>query len=416
MIKSLYKHQREAATFLINKQHACLFHEVGTGKTNSAIYAVDNLPHGKLLIAAPACVIRGMWCIYDDLPINQDVDILSYEFISFHAREFSQRHYDYVIADECHKLKSIKSKCGKCFRMLTKHCQYVWGLTGTPYVTSFMDIYGIFFALNIKAFDETYDEFMHRVYKCDTIYIAPGKFIYKPVELKPGMMDLLVSRVSEYASVLTADQCLTLPELTVKELLVNNMQTKEYLDCLKGIVTYSDKQDTINKLGCIQKLHQLSNGFIYNPDKTVNCVKYNLKLDLCENIVKMLLEERDKLVIIYEYEYDRKCLKLLLDNAGISNTSELDDFSSMQILLLQEQSAVGINLQNYTNCMIFYTFSYSYLQYTQAVGRIHRSGQTKPCFVYVLINSHTSEGKIWQAVQKAYDMDTTFKSLCMGDE
>jgi SNF2 family DNA or RNA helicase len=64
--------------------------------------------------------------------------------------------------------------------------------------------------------------------------------------------------------------------------------------------------------------------------------------------------------------------------------------------------------------MIFFTFSYAYLEYNQSIGRIYRVGQKKPCTVYALINKGTAERKIWSAVQKAYDMDTLFKELMSG--
>lgn len=415
MIDELYEHQREAAIFLINKKHACLFHEVGVGKTNSAIYAVDNLPKGTLLIAAPACVIQGMWRLYDDLPIIHDVEFLSYEFISRHWHEFANRHYDYVIADECHKLKNPKSKVSKSFRMLTKHSKYVWGLTGTPYATSFLDVYSIFWSLNIPAFDETYDEFMHRVYVCEALYIAVNKFIYRPVKLKDGVLDLLVSKISDWASVIKAEDCISLPGLVTKEVLIPDMRTPAFDDCIKSIVHYDDHDATLNKLAIVQKLHQLSNGFIYDDTKHAKVVKPNLKLDKCKEIIEMELEERDRLIIIYEYEYDKQQLESLIASLNISYTDKIEEFSSTQILLLQEQRAVGINLQQYASCMIFFTFSYSYLQYTQAVGRIYRSGQKQPCILYILINDKTAEPKIWNAVSKALDMDTLFKNLCVGD-
>lgn len=415
MIKALFQHQRVAANFLLKHPRGCLFHEVGVGKTNSAIAAVDQLPEGKLLITAPKCVIEGMWKLYDDLPIIHNYELVSYEYISRHAKDFAKKRYDYIIADECHKLKSVKSNVSKCFRQLTSKAKYVWGLTGTPYATSFLDVYGIFKALGITEFKETYEGFMHLYYECEQLFIGQNKFIYRPVKIRTGMLDPLISRIAQHASVLRTEDCVELPGLTVKEIEVDGMRTKEYTDGLKGIINYAEgQQETVNKLSCIQKLHQLSNGFVYNEEHKVNIIKYNLKLDTCCNLAEMELDSNNKLIIVYIYEYDKQCLIKMLENAKISYTTEFDGFCSNQVLLLQEQRAIGINLQAFTSCIIFYTYSYAYLEYNQTVGRVYRVGQKEPCRIYVLINKGTSERKIWNAVKRNYDMDTTFKSLMYG--
>lgn len=414
MIESLFPHQEKGAKFLLQHKRGCLFWEVGTGKTNTAVSAVNQLPRGRLLVLAPACVIRGMWKKYDDLPIKHDTDMVTYEYLSRHADYWKNHRYDYIICDECHKLKNRKSNVYKALRALTKTsvCKFAWGLTGTPYATSFLDIWGIFNALNIQEFRESYDTFMHTIYDCKVVYVNAGRFIYQPDKLKHGMLDILINRISQHANVLRSQDCVKLPELTVKEIKVDGMKTKQYLDAVKGIVTYADgHQETVNKLACVQKLHQLSNGFVYDSEHKPVVFKENNKLEICSDIIQAELEERDKLIIVYVYEYDYQCLAKLLDELRISHTKDFDGFVSNQVLLLQEQKAIGVNLQEFTSCMIFYTFSYAYLEYNQTIGRIYRVGQKVPCMVYALINAGTSEPKIWNAVQKAYDTDTLFKEL-----
>lgn len=414
MIEKLFPHQEQGAKFLREHKHGCLFWEVGTGKTNTAVSAVNGLPRGKLLILAPACVIRGMWLKYDDLPINHDVDFVTYEYLGRHPDYWKTHQYDYVICDECHKLKNRKSHVYKAVRTLTKasRCKYSWGLTGTPYATSFLDIWGIFNALNINEFTESYDAFLHSCYDCRVVYVNAGRMIYQPDKLKIGMLDVLVNRISKHANVLRSKDCVKLPELTLKEIKVEGMRTKQYIDAAKGIVTYADgHQETVNKLACVQKLHQLSNGFVYDAEHKPVVFKINKKLDICADLIQAELEERDKLIIVYVYEYDYDCLSTLLDELKITHTKEFDGFTESQVLLLQEQKAIGVNLQAFTSCMIFYTFSYAYLEYNQTIGRIYRVGQKVPCKVYALINEQTSEPKIWSAVQRALSVDTVFKEL-----
>lgn len=412
MISQLYPHQEKGARYLSIRKRGCLFWEVGTGKTNTVISAVNSKERGKLLIAAPACVIRGMWQHYDDLPINHNVEFASYEYIARHYNEYCVKNYDYIICDECHKLKSVKAKVSKAFRRLTKKTKFCWGLTGTPYATSFLDVYGIFWSLNIDEFEMSYDSFMHTFYNCDIIYVAAGRFIYRPSKLRPGALDTLVGRIAKYADVLRTKDCVSLPELSIKEIMIDGMVTEEYLDACDGIITYAeDHQETVNKLACVQKLHQISNGFVYDAAKVPHVFCENKKLDMAKDIIEAQLEERDKIIVIYWYQYDLECLKKLLTEMRISYCTEYEDFTRSQVLLLQERRAVGVNLQDYTNYMLLYTYDWPYLDYAQAIGRIYRAGQTRACKVEVLINKGTNEVKIWKAVKHSEDIDTLFKNM-----
>lgn len=414
MIESLYPHQETGARFLKAHKRGCLFWEVGTGKTNTAIAAVNKLPRGKLLILAPACVIRGMWEKYNDLPIEHEVTFITYEYLARHIDFYKTNRFDYIICDECHKLKNRKSHTFKIVRALTKEtrCKYAWGLTGTPYATSFLDIWGIFNSLNIPEFKESYDSFMHMIYICKVVYVNAGRFIYQPEQLKPGMLDILTRRIADHASVLRSQDCIDLPEFSIKEIEVEGMRTQQFIDASKGIINYSDEhQETVNKLAAVQKLHQLSNGFLYTPDHKCLVFKKNAKLQVCEDLVLSELEERDKIIIVYLYEADKQQLMEMLQGVRVSYTTSFDDFCSTQVLLLQEQRAVGVNLQAFTSYMIFYTYSYAYIDYTQTIGRIYRMNQQNKCRIDVLINKHTAERKIWNAVMKSYDIDTLFKGL-----
>lgn len=425
MIKELFPHQKAAENFLLPRRRALLFWEVGIGKSNAVINAVNQLPKGRLLIAAPASVINGMWKKYDDLPINHTVMFVTYEYIARHKEFARLNKFDYCIFDEVHRLKSHKSNVGKIIKKVTKECQYAWGMTGTPYATSFMDVHGIFANMNINEFTPYYDRFMHDIYNCEIAAIVGQKIIYKPVSLKPGMLDWLVNKISKHAHVLRAKDCVKLPELSMIEVECSGMRTQQYIDACKGIINYTvakideePEKATVNKLAAVQKMHQISNGFVYDdtPDKTPIVFKKNSKIPEIKQIIEMELESRDKIIVCYYYKYDFECLKEMLDRAKITWTDSMDAFGSNQVLLLQQSKAIGTNLQAFTSCMIFYTYDYAYLKFEQARGRIYRVGQQEPCKIYVMINKGTSERKIWTAVTKNMDIDTLFKELMVNIE
>ena len=64
--------------------------------------------------------------------------------------------------------------------------------------------------------------------------------------------------------------------------------------------------------------------------------------------------------------------------------------------------SAGIELQ-YANIVIFYTPTYSYQDYSQALGRAYRNGQTKKVTVYRFITQRTIEQAVYEALENKQD-------------
>jgi SNF2 family DNA or RNA helicase len=72
----------------------------------------------------------------------------------------------------------------------------------------------------------------------------------------------------------------------------------------------------------------------------------------------------------------------------------------IRLLAIHPKSAqFGLNLQ-YGGCkMIFLTLPWSFTDYEQVIGRLHRSGQTRDVWVYLLITNNTIDDKILTALR-----------------
>jgi SNF2 family DNA or RNA helicase len=154
----LMPHQIEDAAFLASKQFAGCFSGMGSGKTLTALEAVnlvglqgDTLSEeGRVLIIAPPIALH-MWaeefnrhCKFRAQVIKTgkvDLDplahchVMSYEIATKRALELRTWQYKIMICDESHALKSTKAKRTKAILGQNGLCSYVahsWMLTGTP--------------------------------------------------------------------------------------------------------------------------------------------------------------------------------------------------------------------------------------------------------------------------------------------
>ena len=60
MTINLYEHQKKGKELLLKNKRFCLFFEVGTGKTYTALSALCVLPACKVLIVAPKRVLENV--------------------------------------------------------------------------------------------------------------------------------------------------------------------------------------------------------------------------------------------------------------------------------------------------------------------------------------------------------------------
>lgn len=106
----------------------------------------------------------------------------------------------------------------------------------------------------------------------------------------------------------------------------------------------------------------------------------------------------DNLVVFYNFTNEMLKLKQICyeqgKTVGIINGMQKDDPEGTDILLIQYQAgAYGLNLQHYSNKIIYFTVPDKSELWEQSQKRIHRIGQDKTCFYYMMIVRNSMETK-----------------------
>ena len=410
MAIKLYEHQEKGKNLLLKNKKYCLFFEVGTGKTFTALSALCELPPCKVLIVAPKRVLENVWKKDTHYDLSKyDVTYLNYEKIARDAT-FANKKFDVIILDEVHKLKGRTTKTSRKFRAVTSKATYVWGLTGTPVANNYADIYNIFRNMNIIEFEMSYDEFVYRYYYTKQLESGSGFKFSILLSVKPFAINELIERVGKHSMVKEAKDCIDLPEKRTELVYIDGMINEKYRELKDGILRTDEYEKTMIPLETLNKLHQASNGFFYDDYKNVHEICENKKLKELESILEDMLEETPRVIIVYQYQHDLDCLKKL----PYKWTTNPALFPDHQILFLQYGQSEGLNLQ-YCNQMIFYSYDYSFLNYEQMTGRIYRNGQKNNVVYTILISKDTIEEKIWDAIKNKKSRDEYLKEALGGD-
>ena len=256
--------------------------------------------------------------------------------------------------------------------------------------------------------------------------IEAGGIIHKIVDKDDPYKNTerLKRKMREYGAVFKkTEECFQLPEQTFTKVMIKPI--KEYWKFQKdSIIT----MDTLN----LTEFHDDSD--FYGKDVTprielvgdTTLTKLLFSRQLCGhfnkdklNAFRDLVEStQDRLIVFYSFNAELMELKKICHDLG-RPTSEVNghckDLSAYEqesnsVTLCQYQSASkGLNLQK-CNRIIYFTLPLSSEDFEQSKKRIHRIGQEKPCFYYLMICRNTVEEQILQTLEARRDFtDELFK-------
>lgn len=404
---------------LLERKHACLFYKPGKGKTYPCIDAmrdVDAIKNGnaKILILSTADSIKNMWKPEIEsqkiLPKNTVLMTFNAAIIDKTKADLLKIKWDVIVIDECHKVKSHNSKTSKLVYALSKKCEYVWGLTGTPRGNTDVDIYCQFHNMCISDWGKiTYTQFVNECCVIERKFFG-GNVINTPVDILPKYKAGWEKNIAMYTQRVEYNEEDNMPDLKINTVTLPYIPTKEYLQAEEGIIQVDNYENTVTKLAAILKAHQAANGYLYIPDdegkNTTYQINKNIKL---EWLLKNLTCEPT--VIVYRFEADYEQIVDAIQDV-YTYTESVEDFKAgkANILLLQCARCESFNLQMCKN-MIFYTLDYSYIKYNQMLHRIWRMGQKEDVNITVLILEKTIEENIWKSVRNKERLADLFMSI-----
>lgn len=410
---TLFEYQDAGVQWLLNHTHGILGWQVGTGKTLTAITALNTLPRGSVLIVSPKRVQESMWRLLD-YPINHEVTFINYELLPY--RELRPT-YDYIILDEVHKIKGQSTKSAKLIQKLCKHAKRVWGLSGTVAGNDYLDVFRILKHMNVEECQYPDNSFIARYYMTYQIPVQTRygcKLIQKPYAVRSCFEPELMGMFAKYCSSLTMDEVQKLPAKHESIEYVDGMVTEEYKLAEDGVIKLSDDNiSVVAKLEAINKAHQAALGFLYWLDPmtgTMHTKPLFEKNPKIERLRQMLITRADENIIIaYKYKYDKKQIETMLQEIGREYTDDVSQLDDCSVLLLQFSCGVGLNLQYFAHTIIMYSFDYSYLSYNQYCGRVYRVGQTYETNIILMVSTKTVEEKIYAAIMTKQSLDDFLK-------
>ena len=420
----LRDYQETAADFLYEHDRAMILAPVGAGKTAITLTAMkamlDDGVVKRWLVLAPKRVCTDVWPVEQPkwapglqlavavgtpaqrkAALKAQVVVINYDNIQWLAQQ--ELNFDGVVFDE---LTRLKNPSGTRFKALAKvlDCPIRWGLTGSFTSNGLEDVFG-----QCKIVDQTLLGRSKGAFMQQYFVLLNREFgDWAP---RPGSLAQVMQKIKPATFVLEPGEYKDkLPPLHTVEVRMDLPDRKPYEDMKKDFVTrFPDATAVaVNAAVVTQKLSQMAAGFVYTPEPVWFS---GHKFDRLEE----LLAENQQANTIVFYNFIEELNELQRRFPHARTVDSIDDWNAgrVRLLCLHPKSAGhGLNLQHGGHHIVWLSLPWSLELFEQANGRLHRSGQTRAVWCYVMIANQTVDEKIWAALHdKRAISDIAMESL-----
>lgn len=326
------------------------------------------------------------------------VGIINYELAWRRPKLLELKDFTLML-DESSLIQNRKAKQTKF--ILKLNFKNVILLSGTPCSGKYENLWTQLHLLGWGISEDLYQsQFVN--YKL----IRVGRAFHKVVDTADPYRNVerLKNKLREYgASFMKTEECFDLPDQNFIDVRVP--VSPEYERFKKDSIIRIDDAELVGSTTLTKRLYLRMLCGIYSESKL-------------EAFRDLLGSTNDRLVVFYSFD---KELKRLIDvcedmgkpysqiNGKIKDLNAYENSDDSVTLVQYQAGAKGLNLQK-ANKIIFYSPTERCEDYMQALKRIHRIGQKRPCFYYRMICDKSIEERIYRALERGVDYtDELFK-------
>lgn len=400
--------------FLVEHPRAMLVADPGLGKTGTSLLALDMLKlvgsnYFPALVLAPKRVAdvvwsgeKDKWASFQHLNVVQitgteserreilrrpvaDLYIINYELVPWLVKLWQPERWPFkiVIADECSRLKGFRLNKGTIrSSALADIAQFTgrwWNLTGTPAPNGLQDLWGQMYFID-------FGERLKRSYTAfSEAYLMENRYTRKIV-LQSGAEKSIQEAVKDVLVAYRAEDWLdiTQPQLLPVEFELPPAVRAQYKRMEKEFFLEIDDAQITAGTAMVKssKLLQICAGSIIDTETDLAHEVHDGRLETLDDVLDQI--EPEPLLVSYWWRTDPPRILEHLKRRKIAarlyrgKQDEIDwNARKFRVMLLQEQSAFGLNLHEPCRDILHYSYTYSAELWQQMVERVGPARQAQ---------------------------------------
>ncbi|MCQ2308087.1 MAG: SNF2-related protein [Bacteroidales bacterium] len=410
---NLFPHQSEALKQTEGMNRVAFYHDMGLGKTFTGAEKMRQLGARVNLVICQKSKIAD-WISHfvnyynDDFLISNltgkceleffligksnRIGIINYE-LAWRRPELLQLSDFTLMLDESSLIQNRKAKQTKFILKLQP--KNVILLSGTPTSGKYENLWT---QCRLLGWDISEALYNRQYINWDTIYVGGGmkRRVVKRSDPYKNV-DRLKSKMREHGAMfLKTEECFELPDQTFID--VNVPVSKEYRKFMKDSIVVVDDDELVGDTTLTKRLYSRQ-----------LCGQYSqAKFDAFRDLVQ---STNDRLIVFYNFNAELEklvgeCAELNRPVSIVSgqykNLEAYEDQVDSVTFIQYQAGAMGLNLQK-ANKIVYFSLPERSELFEQSKKRIHRIGQEKPCFYYVMRCRGSVEDLIYETLKMRKD-------------
>lgn len=410
----LYAHQSEALEETENLTHVAFYHDMGLGKTFTGAEKMHRLGAWFNLVICQKSKVRDWiehfednypdWVVFDGTKTEElesfvttapkgrrRVCVINYDLVWRRGGLLLGVNNFTLLLDESSLIQNEKAKRSKF--ILKMEPRNVILLSGTPTGGKYERLWS---QLHLLGWNISREMYWRQYVQVEYLDLAGNRSI--PVVKGYRNVDRLKRKMHQHGCrFLKSDEVFDMPKQTFVKCHVNT--TPVYRQFRKNRIVEFAGKELVGDTTLTRMLYERQLCGVHNAEK--------LKAfrDLVEST-------DDRLVVFYNFTDEMDAMRDICEgelkrdtslvNGTMKNLVAYETISNSITFVQYQAGAMGLNLQK-ANKVIYFSLPLSSELFEQSKKRIHRIGQEKPCFYYMLICRRSIEERILKALEMRQD-------------
>lgn len=420
----LYPHQSEALAQSKNLNRVAYYWDMGLGKTFVGAEKLKQLGAAVNVVVCQKSKIQDwiehfkrFYPEYQVLDLTSKGDLMAFDgWITANLKIIGIINYDLLfrrsqllslsgftlLLDESSLIQNEKAKRSKF--VLNMNPANVILLSGTPVSGKYENLWS---QIHLLGWGISNDLYNRQYVNWETVEVDgfPVRRVNKETPYRN--VDRLKSKLREHgAFFLKTEECFTLPEQNFVTVRVPTIpQYRKFRK--KKVVIAPDGAELIGDTTLTEFLYSRQLCGHYNHHKL-------------QAFCDLLSATRERLIVFYNYNAELAVLTeavkaaerpLSVVNGKIKDLTAYEEQTDSVTLIQYQAGAMGLNLQK-ANVIVYFTLTDKSELFEQSKKRIHRIGQNRPCFYYLLICVGSVEEALLKTLEQRRDFtDELFREM-----
>lgn len=411
--------QKAGVSFINRNKQVLLGDEMGLGKTIQAIGYL-NLKQFKNTLIITTASLKLNWqkeidrwkCFDTEIHIldsskkfdyKSGILIVNYDILSKFEDYLKKAKFDYVVADEVHYVKNKKAQRSNSFYKIVSSIENKVYLSGTPIVDKPVDLYNIIKSLGYSETKSSFQNMYCGMY-FNGFAMVPGTptnldqlqhVLRSRFMIRRMKKDVLKDLPDKFKQIIYVEdkKSLKLEQQAISQFLnIDNLSSDQYNEFIDS--TNFSQPGFIGLIAEIRKQNAIT------------------KLPFAINIIKEILESKDKVVVFAHHkevidtlmnEFKDTAVKLDGRTSMQDRQKAVDDFQNKKEIKIFVgsilASGTGITLTASNHC-IFIEMDWTPSNMMQAEDRLHRIGQKNNVTIQYIVVDNSIDSMVAKKLVK----------------